>query len=413
MEAAGYDVVLVETVGVGPVRDRRGRDGRHLPAAGPGPHRRPAAGHQEGRARAGRRRRGQQGRRPAREGRPRAPPGSWPARCGCSAGPRTAGPPRSLTCSAAHRDRPRRGVGAGREATSRCSRDSGELDRRRRDQQVGWMWSLVRDQLLDRLRDSPELHAIAPQLEPKSGTAPSPPAWPPSVWSTPSCPTEPRRRYPDQLWSSRASARVSRRLTPARERLCAYISRSARLSSSSTRRAGATRPLGRAGSQTRPSEEVTCRQTRRCAPAFAGERLVDALQQHRRLGLVRPRPRPPRTRPRRSGPPRPRPPSRCASRRPVSRSTSSPTACPYVSLICLKRSRSQNTTATGVRAASSSSSRSCSEHPVGQAGQRVAAGLAGAGRSRGRSARRPRRAARPSRAPASPSPAAPARAAGR
>ena len=44
-------------------------------------------------------------------------------------------------------------------------RDSGELDRRRRDQRVSWMWSLVRDQLLDRLRDSGELNALAPQLE--------------------------------------------------------------------------------------------------------------------------------------------------------------------------------------------------------------------------------------------------------
>jgi len=44
-------------------------------------------------------------------------------------------------------------------------RDSGELDRRRRDQRVSWMWSLVRDQLLDRLRDSDEVHAITPALE--------------------------------------------------------------------------------------------------------------------------------------------------------------------------------------------------------------------------------------------------------
>jgi LAO/AO transport system kinase len=44
-------------------------------------------------------------------------------------------------------------------------RDSGELDRRRRDQRVSWMWSLVRDQLLDRLRDSRELQAITPALE--------------------------------------------------------------------------------------------------------------------------------------------------------------------------------------------------------------------------------------------------------
>jgi LAO/AO transport system kinase len=44
-------------------------------------------------------------------------------------------------------------------------RESGELDRRRRDQQVSWMWALVRDQLIDRLRDDPQLRAIAPQLE--------------------------------------------------------------------------------------------------------------------------------------------------------------------------------------------------------------------------------------------------------
>ena len=44
-------------------------------------------------------------------------------------------------------------------------RESGELERRRRDQQVSWMWSLVRDQLIDRLRDDPKLGAMAPELE--------------------------------------------------------------------------------------------------------------------------------------------------------------------------------------------------------------------------------------------------------
>jgi LAO/AO transport system kinase len=43
--------------------------------------------------------------------------------------------------------------------------DSGELERRRSEQRVTWMWSLVRDQLLDRLRDSREVHTIAPRLE--------------------------------------------------------------------------------------------------------------------------------------------------------------------------------------------------------------------------------------------------------
>ena len=51
------------------------------------------------------------------------------------------------------------------ESHQRMLTDSGELDRRRRDQRVSWMWSLVRDQLLDRLRDSGELNALAPQLE--------------------------------------------------------------------------------------------------------------------------------------------------------------------------------------------------------------------------------------------------------
>jgi LAO/AO transport system kinase len=51
------------------------------------------------------------------------------------------------------------------ESHQRMLSDSGELDRRRRDQRVSWMWSLVRDQLLDRLRDSGELEALAPQLE--------------------------------------------------------------------------------------------------------------------------------------------------------------------------------------------------------------------------------------------------------
>ncbi|HEY0933459.1 MAG TPA: methylmalonyl Co-A mutase-associated GTPase MeaB [Trebonia sp.] len=44
-------------------------------------------------------------------------------------------------------------------------RDSGELDRRRREQRVSWMWALVRDQLLDRLRDSRDVQAATPDLE--------------------------------------------------------------------------------------------------------------------------------------------------------------------------------------------------------------------------------------------------------
>ena len=42
---------------------------------------------------------------------------------------------------------------------------TGELDRRRRDQQVGWTWTLVHDQLLARLHGDPEVRAIVPGLE--------------------------------------------------------------------------------------------------------------------------------------------------------------------------------------------------------------------------------------------------------
>jgi LAO/AO transport system kinase len=42
---------------------------------------------------------------------------------------------------------------------------TGDLERRRRDQQVGWTWNLVHDQLLDRLRENPAVRAIAPALE--------------------------------------------------------------------------------------------------------------------------------------------------------------------------------------------------------------------------------------------------------
>jgi LAO/AO transport system kinase len=44
-------------------------------------------------------------------------------------------------------------------------RASGELEQRRRDQHVAWMWSLVRDSLMDRLREDPALRALAPTLE--------------------------------------------------------------------------------------------------------------------------------------------------------------------------------------------------------------------------------------------------------
>lgn len=42
---------------------------------------------------------------------------------------------------------------------------TGELDQRRRDQQVAWVWNLVHDQLLARLHEHPAVRAIAPALE--------------------------------------------------------------------------------------------------------------------------------------------------------------------------------------------------------------------------------------------------------
>jgi LAO/AO transport system kinase len=42
---------------------------------------------------------------------------------------------------------------------------AGELTARRADQQVQWMWSTVRDRLMDRLRDDPAIRAEIPPLE--------------------------------------------------------------------------------------------------------------------------------------------------------------------------------------------------------------------------------------------------------
>ncbi|MGW7516297.1 methylmalonyl Co-A mutase-associated GTPase MeaB [Streptomyces sp. NPDC054796] len=42
---------------------------------------------------------------------------------------------------------------------------SGKLARKRRDQQVDWAWAMVRDQLLSRLQEHPEVRRLAPGLE--------------------------------------------------------------------------------------------------------------------------------------------------------------------------------------------------------------------------------------------------------
>ncbi|MEV6316545.1 methylmalonyl Co-A mutase-associated GTPase MeaB [Streptomyces sp. NPDC051776] len=42
---------------------------------------------------------------------------------------------------------------------------TGRLAEKRREQQVDWTWSMVRDQVLARLRDDPEVRRLAPELE--------------------------------------------------------------------------------------------------------------------------------------------------------------------------------------------------------------------------------------------------------
>ena len=81
------------------------------------------------------------------------------------------------------------------ERHQRMLQDSGELDRRRRDQRVSWMWSLVRDQLLDRLREydaevtecAPENleAAIAAQLRASGRHSFVAPAGLPAEWRSP------------------------------------------------------------------------------------------------------------------------------------------------------------------------------------------------------------------------------------
>ena len=88
LDAAGCDVVLVETVGVGQAEVEVAAPGRHHPGR-PGPRlRRRRAGRQGRHPRGGRRVRGQQGRpRRRRGGRPRPPPDAPPGRGHPLAGP--------------------------------------------------------------------------------------------------------------------------------------------------------------------------------------------------------------------------------------------------------------------------------------------------------------------------------------
>ena len=73
--------------------------------------------------------------------------------------------PPVLTCSAREATGLDDGLGAARAAPRRCSTRPASWPRKRRDQQVDWTWSMVRDQLLDRLRAHPEVRRLAPDLE--------------------------------------------------------------------------------------------------------------------------------------------------------------------------------------------------------------------------------------------------------
>lgn len=42
---------------------------------------------------------------------------------------------------------------------------TGRLAAKRRDQQVGWTWAMVRDELLESLRSHPEVRTLTPGLE--------------------------------------------------------------------------------------------------------------------------------------------------------------------------------------------------------------------------------------------------------
>ncbi|EHR49154.1 LAO/AO transport system ATPase [Saccharomonospora marina XMU15] len=72
--------------------------------------------------------------------------------------------PPVLTCSAltgAGLDTVWQQIGRHRELL----RSTGELTEKRRQQQVDWTWSMVREQLLDRLETHPEVRAVVPEVE--------------------------------------------------------------------------------------------------------------------------------------------------------------------------------------------------------------------------------------------------------
>lgn len=165
MEAAGYDVVLVETVGVGQSETTvaamvdsfllltLARTGDQLQGIkkgvleladvvavnkADGPHERDA-------------------RNAAREL-------AGALRLLHSPGEETAWNPPVLTCSAREDDKLDE-VWERLERHREVLDSTGRLDRKRQDQQVSWVWAMVHDQLLDRLRADSGVRSVAPALE--------------------------------------------------------------------------------------------------------------------------------------------------------------------------------------------------------------------------------------------------------
>lgn len=165
MEAAGYDVVLVETVGVGQSETTvaamvdsfllltLARTGDQLQGIkkgvleladvvavnkADGPHERDA-------------------RNAAREL-------AGALRLLHSPGEDTGWNPPVLTCSAREDDKLDE-VWERLERHREVLDSTGQLERKRQDQQVAWVWAMVHDQLLDRLKADPEVRSVTPALE--------------------------------------------------------------------------------------------------------------------------------------------------------------------------------------------------------------------------------------------------------
>ena len=163
MEAAGYDVVLVETVGVGQSEVAVAgmvdtfllltiaRTGDSLQGIKKGILELAdvvAVNKADGGARAGRPRGGPGAGRGAAHDEPR--PAGWR--------------PPVLACSGRTGDGLAE-VWAAVQKHRAALDEAGELARKRAGQQVDWMWAMVRDQLMDRLRTDPAVRARLPELE--------------------------------------------------------------------------------------------------------------------------------------------------------------------------------------------------------------------------------------------------------